>query len=768
MKPDTPHIIGWYSATLGVAAGAVTSIYFGVGPVIICALLFALISYFSLTAVMNTDEENSPYHKISEYAAAAGIVVFLPLILLGDFLTALLIFLGFAQLALNLQTHDYRRFYMGLLVSFIGLCAGATESKSGYYLLFFLAYTIFAGMAMGYAYMVQRQGARTPQWDWADRARISALMIGLAMALYLMLPRLPAGGILAQPGSDHYYHDQKWEAEAKREERENSSDPPDRLDALRVDALRADASREEQGADENGAPAFEGDGPPHGQRKESGFDYKGFEESFDIRHPDASGHRFSNRIVARMRAENAQYLRARIFDRFDGLHWRSSSNHMVKLRVGYNGVDLAPSAPSPSSRLQTYEVFIEHHLGDYIPAAAVPVALKFPASAIGVDIFGQIRSPGPLKAGTAYGVTSQYNLINGRLFAELDHDPLPAYTRLPEETDPRIKALADSVTHGAATQLKGAVALERHLRTQYQYDLNAAFRSQNTTPLSKFLFESKSGHCEYFASALAVMLRTQNIPSRLVTGFSATNRNPLTGYYDIYALDGHAWVEAFVDGRGWVILEPTAYYDGPLPEEDDISAQQINDYVERQIRQRNTLGRDDVSFTALMNALWQVGYVMGTAALAYVRLSIIKGWPWLAAIALVGIGGRAAWRKYRYRWQAYRIHRKVAAYQGNQPDPAIRFYLGAIEDLLRLAGYRHPPGDTIERYLERIETIADAQGRTIQDNAALADAFNRIHYNGEAGAPEVIQRYRQLFRHLYAMRIDVLRDWVGNRLPGGF
>lgn len=755
MKLDSPRVIGWYSATLGVAAGAVISVYLGFGAVVIGALVFAMICYSSLMAVMKTEEDNSPYYKISEYVAVAGIVVFLPLILLGDFLTALLLFLGFAQLALNLQTHDYRRFYIGILVSFVGLCAGATESKSGFYLVFFLMYAIFAGMAIGYAYMAQRLGDQGPQWDRADRARLSVLMIALAVSIYLLLPRLPAGGILAQPGSDHYYHDKKWESEAKKNDK-NKENTLDQLDALRED------QRAYQDGDNFDSPtdpdADIGDSEGAGEEEQGDFDYGGFKEALDIRNPDASGDRFSNGIVARMRADHAQYLRARIFDLFDGLHWRSSSTDLVKLRVGYNGVKLVSPEPPPSSRLQTYEIFIEYNLGKYIPAAAVPVELKFPASAIGVDIFGQIQSPGALKEGTAYVVTSQYNLFNGRLFAELDHVPLPSYTQLPSRTDPRIKQLADSTTHGAATQLESAIALEHLLRTEYEYDMNTLLSSQNTTDLDEFLFESKRGHCEYFASALAVMLRTQDIPSRLVTGFSATNRNPLTGYYDIYALDGHAWVEAFVDDTGWVILEPTAYYEGPQLEEDDLSAQQINDYVERQIRQRKTLGRDEFSITALINAVWQLGYVMASAALAYVKLAVVKAWPLLAAISFIGIGGWAAWRRCRYQWLAYRLHRKVMAYRGDRPDQAMRFYLHAVVELLGLAGYHHPPGDTIERYLEHIESIGALHGHT-----ALADTFNRIHYNGEAGTPEIMQNFRQLFQQLYDKRIDVLSSVVGAR-----
>ncbi|MGD8846738.1 MAG: DUF3488 and transglutaminase-like domain-containing protein [Desulfobacteraceae bacterium] len=753
MRLDSLRVIKWYSASLGVAAGAVVFAYLGFGPVIIGALVFGCASYLSLAAIRNIDEENSPYRKISEYIAAAGMAAFLPLVLLGDFLLALVIFLGMAQLGLNLQTHDYRRFYVGVIVSFIGICVGAAESKSGFYLVFFMLYTISAGITIGYAYMAQRQGVEKSDWHWTDRARVCLMMTGAALCIYLLLPRLPAGGWLAQPGSDHFYHDKTWEAEAKQN---RNTEAGHQIDDL-IDDL-GQGQREDQSGGTLEAlltrrHAPDSDSGDTGRQGRGAFDYNGFHKEFNINDPDEKGHRFSNQIVARMRADRPQYLRVRIFDIFDGLRWRSSSDQMVKLEVGLDGVDLILPGQYSASDVQRYEIYIEHPLDNYIPAAAVPVNLQFPASAIGVDVFGQLRCPGALKQGTAYAVTSKYNFQKGRLFAELDHQPLPSYTQLPGGTDPRIKELAGDVTQGAASQLDAAISLEHHLRTQYQYDFDAVISSQNYTPLSEFLFETRSGHCEYFASALAIMLRTQDIPARLVTGFSATNRNPLTGYYDIYALDGHAWVEAFVDDMGWIILEPTAYYNGPLPEQEGLSAQQINDYVKRQVQRRNALGDTSLNPTAIINALWQLLYVVVSAGLAYIKLFFIHGWPGIIAVCAIGIICWIGWRRYGCQWRAYHLHRKVALYGSEKSSEAIGFYLNAIEELLSLAGFKHHPGHTIERYLAELESMG-----AVQADDALAAAFNGIYYNNEEGHLEAAENYRRLFRSLYDMGLPALQS----------
>ena len=76
-------------------------------------------------------------------------------------------------------------------------------------------------------------------------------------------------------------------------------------------------------------------------------------------------------------------------------------------------------------------------------------------------------------------------------------------------------------------------------------------------PLANFLFERKKGHCEYFASAMAVMLRTLGIPSRVVTGFQSGVYNPITHLQVVRASDAHSWVEAWINGRGWTTFDPT-------------------------------------------------------------------------------------------------------------------------------------------------------------------------------------------------------------------
>ena len=104
-----------------------------------------------------------------------------------------------------------------------------------------------------------------------------------------------------------------------------------------------------------------------------------------------------------------------------------------------------------------------------------------------------------------------------------------AYLGLPA-VDPRIPRLAAQITGAAGNDFDKAATLENYLKTHFGYTLELPQTSVKD-PIANFLFERKQGHCEYFASAMAVMLRTLGIPSRVVNGFRSDEFNDLTGNY---------------------------------------------------------------------------------------------------------------------------------------------------------------------------------------------------------------------------------------------
>jgi transglutaminase-like putative cysteine protease len=130
------------------------------------------------------------------------------------------------------------------------------------------------------------------------------------------------------------------------------------------------------------------------------------------------------------------------------------------------------------------------------------------------------------------------------------------YLQLPEALDPRIPELAKQITKYAKTPFDKALSIESFLRNRYTYTLNLAGKPGDD-PLAHFLFETRAGHCEYFASAMTIMLRTLGIPSREVNGFLPGEYNDLGGDYIVRASDAHSWVEVYFPGMDWEVFDPT-------------------------------------------------------------------------------------------------------------------------------------------------------------------------------------------------------------------
>jgi hypothetical protein len=136
------------------------------------------------------------------------------------------------------------------------------------------------------------------------------------------------------------------------------------------------------------------------------------------------------------------------------------------------------------------------------------------------------------------------------------------YTRVPENVPVLVELAqrvnAEAVAAGASTATARADALVKHLRDSglYTYTLDSSVTDPTIDPIEDFLKNRKTGHCEYYASSLALMLRVAGIPSRMVTGFKGSVENSLGGYEEVQQRHAHAWVEAWLDDH-WAVLDAT-------------------------------------------------------------------------------------------------------------------------------------------------------------------------------------------------------------------
>src|SRR5262245_5039963 len=129
-------------------------------------------------------------------------------------------------------------------------------------------------------------------------------------------------------------------------------------------------------------------------------------------------------------------------------------------------------------------------------------------------------------------------------------------TLQPAKLDPNISKLAHDVTRNAPTPYDKARAIENYLKTSFRYTLD--LKTTGPDPLAEFLFQTREGHCEYFATAMVIMLRTLEIPARIVNGFQMGEYNELNDMYSVRESDAHSWVEAYFPRTdSWVEFDPT-------------------------------------------------------------------------------------------------------------------------------------------------------------------------------------------------------------------
>jgi transglutaminase-like putative cysteine protease len=260
---------------------------------------------------------------------------------------------------------------------------------------------------------------------------------------------------------------------------------------------------------------------------------------------------------------------------FDGKRWSSPDRDSVTIPAGMNGwinlMERAPE-PDPTATLLRYTILLQPVATDTVFAPANAVSIRGNLSGEGSNQeLGARRSYIIRDAtGSLFNPFHNFTTLRYEGFSQLPARNVPklraastdypgeirdTYLQLPK-LDPRIPELAKQITARALTPFDKTITLENYLRSHYAYNLNLTGRPGDD-PLAHFLFETRSGHCEYFASAMAIMLRTLGIPTREVNGFLPGEYNDLGEDYIVRASDAHSWVEVYFPGTGWMTFDPT-------------------------------------------------------------------------------------------------------------------------------------------------------------------------------------------------------------------
>ncbi len=418
--------------------------------------------------------------------------------------------------------------------------------------------------------------------------------------------------------------------------------------------------------------------------------------------------------------KNRFYWRGAALDSFDGRRWRRDREGARPLPRSAPGVFFVTEAERRSSFLNQ-DVILEPSASSSLFTAGRVLEIHGRFPAVTIDGLGNLRSA------SLAGVRARYQLLAS--LGPRDTAPTTASYEIPP-VDPRIVELARTLVAGHATEAARVDALADFFAKGFRYTL-APGDPGDADPLARFLFETKRGHCEYFASSLAVMLRAAGIAAVVVNGYAGGEWNPYGEYFLIRQRNAHSWVEAYVDGR-WQTLDATPYSGERESSFEGGLAAILDSYRMRWYRYVVNYSLEDQAGIALSlrgtsHGLWQ-----GLSSDAWRR-----AWRWLTDAARERGGGRRfglpiplaiAGALLVVAAAAFAIRRRSRARAGAVSWPTERYL-----ELLRLLGRRgfdKKPQETPDEFYRRIAPGLDGQAAAIERLTAL---YQQARFSGRDG-----------------------------------
>ena len=429
-------------------------------------------------------------------------------------------------------------------------------------------------------------------------------------------------------------------------------------------------------------------------------------------------------------------LRGTAFDTYDGRAWaRSSTDRTPEPRPLPSYVVTRESRPD-DLRI-TFDVEPIDPPVLFFPPRAVAFGLRQAADPNNPDGIAIARGS---ELEFRYGLGQEPRGLRYEVAVAPEDEPPPVqvltredrvrYLRLPQLFNPRIAAAASEWAHDESTPQARAKAIEQKLAREYIYDTNSP-SGGTAEPVDDFVFVSHRGHCEFFSTTMALMLRTQGIPSRNVTGFVGGTYNRFGRYYAVREGDAHSWVEAFLEtepGKGsWTTFDPTPTA-AVQPLEDNTGAwPYVRDLFEAlsQRWSRYVIGYDLRTQTHLLKSA-RDGYETFRARRGLqsgITGALTRPRNLAAALLVVIAVGYSFWRRRKVSVKAETTHREVT-----RPDPsallATRLYK-SLEHALVTHGLARPAAVPPLRYAQELLVAGHPLAEDVAD---LTDVYLRARF----------------------------------------
>ena len=634
-----------------------------------------------------------------------------------------------AELLVQLQVlHSFdlpRRKDLGysMIIGLILLGVASTLSQTmvfGLLLLLFLAIALPV-LVLDYRSRLQLLGRqhRSPlRGIGFSRQRLGGffvIILGLGMAIFTLLPRLPGYQLRSFPVSQPI---------ALQQEFDNTQ------------ITNPGYVRNSKG---NGAGGATGQGSGSGQMDEDS--YYGFNDRIN---QNLRG-QLKPKVVMRVRSQAEGFWQVVSFDRYLGQGWEISRNSQAQTirRPSWSYQFYLPRnaiVGRTKEVIQTYTVVAD--LPNLIPALPYAKELYFPTQEIGIDPEGTLRSPLNLREGITYSVISD---VPYRDRSRLNTSPTtyPAnirnyYLDVPAQIRDRVRRRTQELLATSpkplTTPYEQSLFLAQALKQRYSLQLDLPPLAAKQDLVEAFLFQYQGGYPDHFSTALTIMLRSIGIPARLTAGFGAGKFNPFTGLYEVQNTDAYTVTEVFFPRSGWFSFDPIPGH-GLFPPsiEDDQTfgvLQQFWQWVAGWLPSPVTGWLNGLFAAIAAGVVWSVAWLLGLFS---------QGWVGLFTGLLLAIGlgflGWLSWQGWR-RWRDWR-------WLGKLP-PVERLYQQMVQELTHQGFPKHPAQTPLEYASQVQQSQSPLRAEAI---AEISQAYIRWRYGGQS--PDLIrlkQRLRQVLK----------------------
>jgi hypothetical protein len=433
--------------------------------------------------------------------------------------------------------------------------------------------------------------------------------------------------------------------------------------------------------------------------------------------PSGGGYANSPQVLLQVQGKKLGYFKCMALSQFDGKEWRIDGEHL-SLRPFQRQVTEAQLAGYPVRRVRVKNV---NFLGRVLPTDGPPIAMN-----------GKFFRKPLMNTQGAVECVSIWNSANNYYEYWVDPDPpveqlSPSLFRyLTEHPTPSTKLTnwLHQVTAGATNEFQAARKLELHLRRNFKYRLGApALRRLDS--LEDFLFDAQEGHCERFASAMALLLRMQNIPTRIAIGYVPSQAGRFSDWHQIRFKDAHAWTEAWFPDKGWTTLDATP---GGGSDDDSWGVTQFMETLDlvwySHVISFDRSSQRDLAAT-LMGAMMSIPRIVNRNLLIFFAILSAGFIPWL-------------YRRVRAPLAA------LARPQRTSTPTADHFYARLLRVLAK-RGHNRSPEQTPTEFLGQLRTT---NATAIEQIAQITQIFCDSRYGEQPLPPEEIARLKELLTQI--------------------